>query len=479
MNKSQQVSDVSKLGRTIGIALLNLSAWIRRQPWLKATYRHFPASWRNRTSEVLAARAGRHLKFTRTARWNRGRRLPEAVTATGGSAHIGAVGVNIFAYARGQFGLAESARQYARALLAEGYPVAIHNVDIDMPHGMDDHSLDPYIGAETPYGVNLIFVNPDYLEQSMASIGRERLGDRHTIACWFWELERFPDAWRHALDRVDEVMVSTDFIRRAVAAITDKPVWNAPLPVDKPPDSGLKRADFGLEEDDFIFLCSFDFNSFLARKNPGAVIDAFRLAFTERRSNVKLVIKSSNGHRHPEKLRVLLNAIGADERIILRDEVIDREDLGALQRCVDAYVSLHRAEGFGLGLAECMRLGKPVIATAWSGNMEFMTSDNSCLVDYKLVSVGEGEYLHHEGQYWAEPDVEHAAKLMRRLVEDPGFAARVGTRAARDIGAELSPHATALEIIRHVESRPPRSFTSVSVTTTTYLGGAGLQGKAP
>ncbi len=454
-NRSQQVSTVSKQRRAIGIALLNLSAWIRRQPWLKAVYRHFPARLRHRTSEALAARAGQQLKFTRTAGWSRHQRPAGVVATVADNAHVGATGVNIFAYARGQFGLAEGARQYARALLAEGYPVAIHDIDIDMPHGMDDRSLDPHIGDETPYGVNLVFVNPDYLEQATASIGRERLGDRHTIACWFWELEKFPDAWRHALDRVDEVMVSTDFIRHAVAAVTDKPVWSAPLPIDQSPDSGLIRADFGLDEDDFIFLCSFDFNSFLARKNPRAAIEAFRRAFADRRPNVKLLVKSSNGHRHPEKLRALLNAAGADERIILRDEVIDREDLGALQRCVDAYVSLHRAEGFGLGLAECMRLGKPAIATAWSGNMEFMTADNSCLVDYQLVPVGEGEYLHPEGQRWAEASVDHAAELMRRLVDDPGFAERIGARAAHDIRTRLSPRATAREIIRRIEMRSP------------------------
>lgn len=444
---------MSKQRRAIGIALLNLSAWIRRQPWLKAVYRHFPARLRNRTSEVLAARAGQQLKFTRTARWNRDHRPSKAVAATAGSFHAGAAGVNIFAYARGQFGLAEGARQYARALLAEGYPVAIHDIEIDMPHGMDDRSLDSHIGDETPYEVNLIFVNPDYLEPAMTSIGHERLGDRHTIACWFWELEKFPDAWRHALNLVDEVMVSTGFIRHAVAAVTDKPVWNVPLPIAQPPDSGLTRADFGLEEDDFIFLCSFDFNSFLARKNPRAAIEAFRRAFADRRPNVKLLVKSSNGHRHPEKLRVLLNAVGADERIIIRDEVIDREDFGALQRCVDAYVSLHRAEGFGLGLAECMRLGKPVIATAWSGNMEFMTADNSCLVDYRLVPVGEDEYLHPEGQRWAEANVDHAAELMRRLVDDTGFAGRIGARAAHDIRTKLSPHAAAQEIIQRIELR--------------------------
>jgi len=452
----RQVNAVSKQGRAIGIALLNLSAWIRRQPWLKAVYRHFPVALRNRTSVALAARAGEQLRFKRTAGWGRGNPPPEPIATSRPGTCTESSGVNIFAYARGQFGLAEGARLYARALLAEGYPVAIHDIDIDMPHGMDDRSLDPHIGGETPYEVNLVFVNPDYMDQAVASIGRDRLGDRHTIACWFWELEKFPDEWLHALHRVDEVMVSTGFIRDAVSRVTDKPVWSVPLPISQAADSGLTRADFGLEEDDFIFLCSFDFNSYLERKNPRAAIEAFRRAFADHRPNVKLLVKSSNGHRHPEKLRALLNAVGADERIIVRDEVIDRGDLSALQRCADAYISLHRAEGFGLGLAECMRLGKPVIATAWSGNMEFMTPDNSCLVDYQLVPVGEGEYLHHVGQRWAEPSVNHAAELMRRLVDDPEFAAGVGAQAARDVRDRLSPHAAAQEIIRRIESRPSR-----------------------
>lgn len=454
-NRQHRVSTVNKQRRATGIALLNLSAWVRRQPWLRIVYRHFPEALRSRTSGALAAHASEQLKFERTESWGRVNRSPKAVVASRRGTSSGTAGVNIFAHVHGQFGLAEGARLYARALLEEGYPVAVHDIDIEVPHGMDDNSLATHIGGEAVHEVNLVFVNPDYLEQAMANIGRERLGGRYTIAGWFWELEKFPGEWLHVLHHVDEVMVSTGFIRHAVAAVTDKPVWSVPVPVGELPDSGLVRADFGLEENDFVFLCSFDFNSYVERKNPEAAVEAFRLAFANRQPNVKLLVKSSNGHRHLEKLRVLLNAVGGDERIIVRDEIIDRADLGALQRCADAYISLHRAEGFGLGLAECMRLGKPVIATAWSGNMEFMTPENSCLVDYRLVPVGEGEYPHHAGQRWAEPDVDHAAKLMRRLVEDPAFAASIGARAAQDIRARLSPHAVAQEIIRRIESRPP------------------------
>ncbi len=383
-----------------------------------------------------------------------------------GAEYAHAVGVNIFAYARGQFGLAEGARLYARALLAEGYPVAIHNIAIDVPHGMDDNSLDAHIGEETPYGVNLIFVNPDYLDEAIAVIGRERLGNRYLIACWFWELEAFPDAWLPGLELVDEVMVATQFIEKAIKRITDKPVWYVPLPVGEANDSGLMRADFGLEDDAFIFLSSFDFNSFLTRKNPLAVISAFQLAYADGRPDVRLLIKSSNGHRYPMMLQELLAAASGDKRIIIRDEVIHRSDVQALQRCVDAYVSLHRAEGFGLGLAECMRLGKPVIATAWSGNMDFMTDANSCLVDYNLVPLHEGEYLHCEGQHWAEPSVSHAAEQMRRIVDDRSFAARIGARAAQDVRDRLSPHVTAQLIIQRLEAL---SSSAIGDTATTIF----------
>lgn len=454
----------SKKRMRVGLALLNLSAWIRRQPWLRAVYSHFPQSMRSRLSEALVSRASQQVKFQRVP--NRPRVASSSAPAGGGvrlTQTRDAGGVNVFAFARGQFGLGESARLYASALLAEGYPVAVHDIALDISHGMGDSSLEHHLDAEMPYDVNLIFVNPDCLDGAIASIGSERLGNRYTITCWFWELEKFPEEWLPALSLVDEIMVSSSFVGKVIRRVTDKPILHVPLPVSQVPDSGLGRADFGLSDDGFVLLCSFDFNSFLARKNPFAVIEAFRRAFADGRTGVNLLIKSSNGHRHLDRLRDVLNAAAGDRRILVHDEVIDRSHVQALQRCADAYVSLHRAEGFGLGLAECMRLGKPVIATAWSGNMEFMTPDNSCLVDYRLVPVGEGEYPHHAGQRWAEPDVDQAAAYMRRLVEDPEFAARIGAQAAQDVREKLSPHAAAERIIHRLEALSAATRTSAGV----------------
>lgn len=448
------MSIIGKQKDIFGSGLLSLAAWMHRQRWLISIYRHLPNRVRRHASNALLVRRRELLRFKRTPNWRRQALPPSpaSVNTESFADYSTAIGLNIFAYTRGQFGLAESARLYAHALLAEGYPVSIHEIAIDIPHAMEDRSLEPYLNAPIDGGVNMVFVNPDHLDQALRSIGCERLGDRYTIACWFWELEKFPSDWVPAMKLVDEIMVSTSFIEATIKRATEKPVWRAPLPVGAAHDSGLTRTDFGINEESFVFLNTFDFNSSVARKNPMAAIKAFQLAFAADRRDVRLLIKSSNGYRHPEKLQQLLNAAGTDQRITVRDEVIDRSDVNALQRCVDAYISMHRAEGFGLGIAECMQLGKPVIATAWSGNMDFMTAENSCLVDYELVSVGKGDYVHYNGQRWAEPSIEHAASQMRRIVGDPEFATRIGEQAMRDIREKLSPHASAQRIIQRLET---------------------------
>lgn len=435
-----------------GLLLLNLFAWVRQQGWLQILYRRLPPSLRNRVSRALVERAQQRARFVRTSAWERPISEPELPLTTQVEAVGARKGVNVFGYLRGQFGLAEGARMYARALIDSGYPVALHDIAFDLPHSFDDDSLAARLGSDAPYANNLFFVNPDYLAAALQQVGPERLRGRRLIACWFWELQDVPESWLPALELVDEILVATSFVEQAFRRITDKPILRVPLPLNRVFDSGLTRADFGLESDRFVFLCSFDFNSLFHRKNPLAVVEAFRRAFPPHRGDVQLLLKTSNGHFHHDRFLELLNAISGDPRVLVRDEVIDRAHVQALQRCADAYVSLHRAEGFGLGLAECMALGKPVIATAWSGNLDFMNADNSCLVDCRLVPVGEGEYLHSPGAMWADPDVDQAARHMRALADDRAHAERIGARAARDIAATLAPEAAATALIAHFEA---------------------------
>ncbi|MEN5274433.1 glycosyltransferase [Stenotrophomonas lactitubi] len=393
------------------------------------------------------------LRFARSPAWT----LPDPTASQSSPtpAPVWKRGVNVLGYLRGQFGLGVSARAYSQALMSVGYPVSLQDSRVAVPHANADQSLvshlQPGVGA---FATTLVFVNPDHFSEAMAARGDVERPQR-VVACWFWELPRVPDAWREAVAAVDEIIVATEFVADAFRAVTDKPVTRIPFPLLDAEPSDLVRADFGLLDGAFVFLCTFDCNSSVARKNPGAVISAFRAAFPPERKDVVLMLKSSNGHRNPEALRQLLALAGTDPRILLRDDVIDVRHLQALQRHCDAYVSLHRAEGLGLGMAECMRLGKPVIATGWSGNMDFMNAGNSLLVDYTLVPVKTGEYPHAEGQVWAEPDVRHATTLMQQVVDHPADVADRVERARREIEHGMSLQRSGALLAAYLESPPP------------------------
>jgi glycosyltransferase involved in cell wall biosynthesis len=207
-----------------------------------------------------------------------------------------------------------------------------------------------------------------------------------------------------------------------------------PLAVELIESVRMSRAYFGLPENKFLFLFFFDFRSYISRKNPLAVIHAFLLAFNKEYNNVYLVIKMNGTDSYPEDYNKFLSSeIVKDPRIILIDKVLDDREIKELVRLCDCFVSLHRSEGFGRGLAEAMFFGKPVIATGYSGNLDFMNEMNSCLVDHVLVSVKENEYPYGSGQIWADPDIEQAAWYMKRVVNNPTYAAEIGRYAEKYI----------------------------------------------
>lgn len=395
----------------------------------------FPTSLKRRIRGVLERPAWDARRFIRTPDWElhsafeTNRLTGNSVVSITGPAS----GVNLYGYFSRWLGLGECARLYAHAMLASGYPVTLHDVDIDIPHERKDITLAPHFGTALFFTHDLIFVNPDHWDDTVQSIGNLSESRHHVIGYWFWELENFPDNWLHAIDKVDEVMVSSAFVEESIRRVCSKPVTRIPLPMVLGKDSGLTRRHFGLRDDSFVFLCTFDFNSSIARKNPYAVIDAFRQAFPRGDEKVTLLIKSSNGDRHGEMLIQLLILAAVDSRIMVRDDMLERHDLQSLHRCIDVYVSLHRSEGFGLGMAEAMCIGKPVVATAYSGNMEFMTRTNSCLVDYTMIPVQQGEYPHASGQRWADPDAGHAAHYFGLLYRDRDLAGRLGAQAAKDM----------------------------------------------
>lgn len=401
-------------------------AFAGKSGWIRPALHFLPPGMRATISRVVQNRRRNALAFPGSARWAspvsahyEGVSGGHLSSFTGRSAHDQRVpGVNVICYAYGQFGLAEAARLYMAALRQAGFALAVHDAGIEIPHENANTEIQPCISEQAPYEDSLIFINPDHLLQVVETLDFPLQRGRRNIGVWFWELERFPKAWLPALDLVDEVIVASHFVEEAVREVTRKPVTVIPQPLVEYPRSGLTRRDFGLD-DAFTYLTTFDFNSSMARKNPLGVVEAFVKAFPDQDADVCLLIKSANGHRYPAQLELLLKAAARDKRIIVRDQVLARPHLTALFACTDAYISLHRSEGYGLGPAEAMWLGKPVVATAYSGNLDFMTSQNSYLVDHDRVPVKQGEYIHWEGQFWAEPDIDDAARQIRHVYIDP------------------------------------------------------------
>lgn len=359
-------------------------------------------------------------------------------------------GINLVGPARGEFGLAENMRAFARASLAGDIPCAIRDLNLALSTRQGDDSLSAHFAEEARHDCSIFFLNPDsrqLYEQSLDAVVFQRptLDFRHLkIGYWFWELEKIPALWSEAIAKVDEIWVATEFVAEAIRRETAKPVIKIPTPIGFELKRRYERHDFDLPAGVFLFLFSFDFHSFAERKNPYGLIRAFRRAFPAERKDVALVVKSINGAKKPGAIEALLDSADNDPRILLRDGFLSRDEVFGLQSVADAYVSLHRAEGLGLGLAECMYQGKPVIGTGYSGNLEFMNEANSALVGYSLTPIKKGEYLYDDpGFFWAEPDEDHAAHLMRKMVDDPDYRRTLAERGQREIRSRFNNEATA------------------------------------
>jgi glycosyltransferase involved in cell wall biosynthesis len=355
-------------------------------------------------------------------------------------------GVNIAGYLTGEFGLAESARSIIRSLQAVGVPCALNNVEISWLPNLDKTFKD--FSETNPYRINLVAVNSDahlFYEHK----GPAYFQGHYNIATWFWESSSFPEEWVSRFADYQEIWVASRFCAESLAKVSPIPVVKMSWPLDMEGlVAGSDRARFGLGESSFVFLFSFDFLSVFERKNPLAVVEAFRNAFSET-EDVVLVLKSVNSENDPENLERLKQATaGLNVRVI--DARLDREMIRSLFASCDCYVSLHRSEGLGLGLAQSMILGKPVIATAYSGNMDFMNINNSFLVKYTLVELDKDYGPYRKGSVWAEPDIAHATEMMRAVYEDRATAAAVGRRAGEDIRKAMDPIVAGKEMLRRL-----------------------------
>ncbi len=351
-------------------------------------------------------------------------------------------GINLLGFFQSEKGMGEHCRATARSLQAVNVPFALNNWVDPGSANVDTTFYD--FNSDNPYPVNLIHLNASdapYFAREMPGY----LQGRYNIGYWNWELEWFPEAWRGSFQYFDEIWAPSTFTRDSIARVSPIPVHTMPIAIPTAPTGSANRARFRLPPHAFLFLFAFDFHSFFARKNPLAVVEAFRRAFPTRR-DVVLVLKLVHWESVPMDFAEVLTACRGQPNIRILREVLSRGEMYDLLRLCDAYVGLHRSEGFGLPLAEAMALGKPVIATDYSANVDFMNESNSYPVRYRMVAIEKDHGPYRKGAEWADPNVDHAAEQMRRVVEEPTAAWLVAARARADIARLLSPQAIGQKI---------------------------------
>jgi glycosyltransferase involved in cell wall biosynthesis len=346
-------------------------------------------------------------------------------------------GVNLVGYLGADLGLGVAARRLQRALEDAGVPQAQVSYD-----RTSSHVRQPSAGElHAPYHFNLMLITPEQLPLFVADVGQDFLAGHHNIGLWYWECDVLTPRQQVSFAFVQEVWAATRYLCETFEAAQRVPVRRIPpaLVFDEPQVGPTDRERLGLD-DRFTFLFSFDYLSVVERKNPAGLAEAYRRAIPDPDGGTRLVLKSINGHLFPEQRERLLDSVSDRADIDVWDALLPAQERLALMALADCYVSLHRAEGLGLTMAEAMAVGTPVIATGYSGNLDFMPEGSALLVPARIVEVGPDQYYPAHG-HWAEPDVDEAAALMRRVVQDGGLRERLsreGRQALRPFSFEAA-----------------------------------------
>jgi glycosyltransferase involved in cell wall biosynthesis len=333
-------------------------------------------------------------------------------------------------------GIGEAARACAGALRLAGAEVVEWDISALFGHPV---RLDCSASSQPPEqaGSLVIFLNPHELVQLVAMVGAAPFRDRFCVGAWFWELEDVPKTWRSGMAYVDQVWAGSHFVAEAVArrAPPGLPIRVVPCPVP-PGQAKPDRAAFGLPEDKVVVLSAFDVRSGFNRKNPIAAVRAFRAANEDGRA--VMVCKAAGVEGAPTLVAELEAEIGDRGDVRFMTDWLTGAEMASLRASADIALSLHRSEGFGLLPAQAMAAGKAVVATGWSANLDFMTPDNSVLVDFVLKPVQDSQGLYSGGR-WAEADVADAAAKLKGLIDDPERRLALGSRAQADISSTLDP----------------------------------------
>jgi glycosyltransferase involved in cell wall biosynthesis/SAM-dependent methyltransferase len=357
-------------------------------------------------------------------------------------------GVNVAGYLRNETGIGAVARGYVSALRSLGSPVALKDFSSLSPNRSADPTLDAFDEVH-PHPINLVCANADQHFVVASHVGDAFFRNRHNIGVWFWELPEFPPEWHDRFAHYDEVWAPTSFIANTLAAVSPIPIVRIPavLAADATGVRDRGRARLRVGPETFVWLFVFDFHSYFERKNPLGLIEAFKRAFA-RSEPVRLVIKCVNSSFDADAF-ASMRAAARGHAISIHDGYWSSSEMSDLLAACDGYASLHRSEGLGVPLAGAMALGKPVVATDWSGNTDFMNVGNSFPLRYELVALARDVGPYRAGCLWADPSVEDAADRLRQVFERGKDVTDRAEAGRRTIESQYSVAAVA----HRVESR--------------------------
>ncbi len=429
-----------------GVGATNILAWLGRVTGL-GPWQRFRAQHKNRQLRLtsIATDAGEVIfDFSR-------RDAPYSAEYARRHARLG---MNIAGFLTADLGVGESARCMVRAADAAGIPTALVPLKLNCKNRLGDQTFAARLQDANPHDVNVVHVDPPASRDLDHHHGKGFRAGKYNIAYFAWELPEFPDAWVPSFDYYDEIWCPSDFSAAAIALKSPLPVLTMPHAITLAPPAvsvAEARARFGLPADRFLFLTLFDLNSYAARKNPQAAVEAFRRSGLAGHG-AALVLKVQNVAGNEADFAALQASVADLPETTLLTGTLSRAEITLLESACDSFVSLHRSEGFGLAVAECMLLGKPVISTDWSATAEFVSAANGCPVRAALVTLDRNHGPYARGSTWADPDPDHAAEHMRRLFADRALAARIGAAARETILARFSPATIGARYRRRLES---------------------------
>lgn len=359
------------------------------------------------------------------------------------------LGLNVLGFLRDESGLGRAARDLVAALRQKGLPVA-QNAIMSHPDRDRDYPVLHNLPTGNPYPINMVYAAAGqmYIHHF---VGGDFFHNRYNVGFLWWEMPRLPQGWQEASSLYQELWGGSRFVCDVLSSLSPLPVLPMKITIPALGDSSLSRADLGLPEHRHIFLYVFDTLSSIARKNPMALVKAYEKAFAPDFSQTHLVIKTKNLDQYKEFSKELSDGVRRVGGTLI-DRSISRQEIDALFAHADTYVSLHRSEGYGATMAEAMLAGKPVIATGYSGNMDFMTPENSYPIPYSLVPLDQNVGLYLRGGEWAEPNLDAAAQAMQEVVLHPEKARQKGRLGQQLIAQEYNTDAVAQQILKRLEA---------------------------